>query len=123
MKEEPEEIVLNQEIAVYGGTAMLDSVLMYPDALTVNLSGLALEAYQNTAFILAEEGTVYGDGNYLEGYIGEGDYNGEQETWTQTYAFPDGLPEGTALVFRVINLREKDEQGIRLCEDYPLNII
>lgn len=37
--------------------------------------------------------------------------------------FQRGVLEKTNLVFRVINLREKDEQGIRLCEDYPLNII
>ena len=125
-KEEPEEIVLNQEIAVYGGTAMLDSVLMYPDALTIEVSGLKPEAGDNTAFILAEEGTVYGDGNDLDGYIGytgAGSFNGIEEERTFTYAFPEGFLEKTALVFRVINLREKDEQGIRLCEDYPLNII
>ena len=122
-REEPEEITLNQEIAVYGGTAMMGSVLVYPDAVTVNLSGLSSEAYQNTALILAEEGTVYGDGNDLDGYTGTHSYSAEDETYTGTYAFPDGLPEDRDLVFRVINLRESDEQGVRLCEDYPLGAV
>lgn len=122
-KEEPEEIMLNQEIAVYGGTAMMGSVLLYPDAVTVNLSGLSSEAYQNTALILAEEGTVYGDGNNLDGYRGTHSYSAEDETYTGTYAFPDGLPEDRDLVFRVINLRERDEQGDRLYGDYPLGAV
>ena len=119
-REEPEKITRNQEIAVYGGTAMMDSVLVYPDAVTVNLSGLSSEAYQNTVFILAEEGTVYGDGNDLDGYTGMHSYGAEDEMWTQTYAFPDGLPKGRDLVFRVINMQDRDEQSFRLCEDYPL---
>lgn len=119
-REEPEKITRNQEIAVYGGTAMMDSVLVYPDAVTVNLSGLSSEAYQNTVFILAEEGTVYGDGNDLDGYTGMHSYGAEDEMWTQTYAFPDGLPKDRDLVFRVINMQDRDEQSFRLCEDYPL---
>ncbi len=122
-KEPREEVTIGREVSVYGGTAVLETALVYPDAVVLNFSGLSEEAFGHTAFILAKDRTQYGDGEYLSSYRGDNTYDPETGRYQCLFAFPGGMPENRRLMLRVINLMERNSRGDKLAEDYPLEFL
>ncbi len=116
-KEPREEVTIGREVSVYGGTAVLETALVYPDAVVLNFSGLSEEAFGHTAFILAKDRTQYGDGEYLSSYRGDNTYDPETGRYQCLFAFPGRL------MLRVINLMERNSRGDKLAEDYPLEFL
>lgn len=118
--EELETITMDQRMEFLSENAAIDTALVYPKGFVLNFSGISYETIQRTAFILAEEGSEYDE--YLEGFVGNNSYDEGTETYTQSFAFPEGFPEGKNLVLRVIKL-DRNGQESRDYADYPLHFL